>query len=81
MTTEQKIKPLMDQIVTIIRSGAFVPEYQEKATPEECVGIAIAKYFAWDTRIFTTFKEALHDANFHQAASQVDTMLDDFLKK
>ena len=78
MTTEQKIKPLMDEIVKNVRYNCFLPEYQEQATVEECVGIAISKYFEWDTRIFTAFKEALDDANFHTAASKVDSLRGDF---
>ena len=74
MTTEQKIKPLMDKVVNIIRYESFVPTYHEQATVEECVGIAVSKYFEWDTRIFTAFKEALDDANFHTAASQIDNL-------
>ena len=78
MITEQIIKDLMNQIVFVIRRRCFRPEYQAKATVEECVGIAISKYFEWDTRIFTTFKEALDDANFHTEASKVDSLLEDF---
>lgn len=48
-----------------------MPEYQTKATIEECVGIAISKYFEWDTRIFLVFYEALDDANFHTEAEEV----------
>ena len=74
MTTEEQIKPLMDKIVNIILYNCFLPKYQEEATVEECVGIAVSKYFEWDTRIFTAFKEALDDANFHTAASQIDSL-------
>ncbi len=78
MNTEQKVKPLMDEIVKIIRSSCFLQEYQEQATVEECVGIAISKYFEWDTRIFTAFREALEDANFHTAASKIDSLRGEF---
>ena len=74
MTTEYRVKELMDQVVTIIRYNSFVPEYQEKATVEECVGIAISKYFEWDTRIFIAFYHALTDANFHGAAAEVEAL-------
>jgi hypothetical protein len=72
VSTEQAVKPLMDEIVKIIRNSCFIPEYQEQATVEECVGLAISKYFEWDTRIFIAFKEALEDANFHTEASMVE---------
>jgi len=39
VNTEQKVKPLMDEIVKIIRSSCFLQEYQEQATVEECVGM------------------------------------------
>ena len=71
MTTEQIIKPLLDRVVNIIRRNCFMPEYQAQATVEECVGIAISKYFEWDTRIFLVFYEALEDANFHTEAEEV----------
>jgi hypothetical protein len=74
VTTEQKIKPLLDKVVRIIRCNSFVPEYQDKATVEECVGIAVSKYFAWDSRIFLAFYEALEDANFHTEAEDVRTL-------
>jgi len=74
MTTEAQVKKLMDEIVAIIRYNSFVPEYQEQATLEECVGIAIAKYFAWDSRIFIAFYHALEDANFHTAAAEVEAL-------
>jgi hypothetical protein len=77
---EKAIKSLMDEIVKIVRYSSFVPEYQEKATIEECVGIAISKYFEWDTRIFKAFAEALDDANFHEVARKVDEMLDKWEK-
>jgi hypothetical protein len=71
MTTEQKIAPLMDQVVKIIRAEYFVPEYRKEATVEECVGLAVSTYFSWDSRIFLTFYEALEDANFHTEAEEV----------
>jgi hypothetical protein len=71
MTTEKKIKPLLDKVVEIIRHNSFTPEYQPKATIEECLGIAVSKYFEWDTRIFIAFYEALEDANFHTAAEEM----------
>jgi len=74
MTNEEKIRPLLNRVEGIIRYNSFVPEYQDKATREECIGIAIAKYFDWDTRIFLAFYEALEDANFHTAAEEVRTL-------
>ena len=70
----------MDKIINIIRYESFVPTYQEQATVEECVGIAVSKYFEWDTRIFGAFSEALDDANFHEAARKVNDFLDEWRK-
>jgi hypothetical protein len=61
----------MDAVVKIIRKNSFVPEYQEKATTEECIGLAVSKYLEWDSRIFRAFYEALEDANFHTEAEKV----------
>ncbi len=74
MTTEGKVAILMNEIVELVRRECFRPEYEAKATEEECVGIAVSKYFAWDTRIFLAFYEALEDANFHTAAEEVRTL-------
>jgi hypothetical protein len=74
VTTEGKVAILMNEIVEVVRRECFRPEYQTKATEEECVGIAVSKYFAWDTRIFLAFYEALEDANFHTAADEVRTL-------
>ena len=66
MTVEEQIKPIIDQVIEMIRSRCFVKGY--KASDEECLGIAISKYFQWDSRIIKTCVEALHDANFHKEA-------------
>lgn len=69
-----KARQLMGQIVDEIRSESFVAEYQSKATPEECIGLAVAHYFDWDSRIFYVLAEALEDANFHTEAAEVMEM-------
>ncbi len=68
---DEQIKSSLDEVATVIRYSSFTPEYQEKATVEECIGKAISKYFEWDSRIFDAFASALEDANFHTEASTV----------
>lgn len=65
MTTEEKIKPLLEEVVKIIRQNSFIEQYQNKATDQECLGIAMAKYFEWDSRIIKLAYEMFEDANFH----------------
>jgi hypothetical protein len=73
MTTEDSITGLLNEAVEIVRRESFVKEYQGKATIEECLGIAIAKYLRWDRRIFNVFYEALEDANFHTEAAEIES--------
>lgn len=68
MSEVQKVRELLKQIVAIERAIAFVPEYRENATDAECLGLALASYLEWDTRIIIACISALEDANFHSAA-------------
>lgn len=52
----------------------FTAEYQDKATDEEALGMIVAKYFTWDSRIITCFLEALEDANFHDLRGQIEEL-------
>ena len=64
----QKARALLQQVVAIERDIAFIPEYRENATDAECLGLALASYLEWDTRIIIACISALEDANFHAAA-------------
>ena len=46
-----------------------------KATDEEALGILIATYFEWDSRIIRCFLEALEDANFHTLRGQIEELI------
>ena len=78
MTTSTR--ELIEEVIERTRSDAFVPEYQPKAPPEECLGIAIAHFFEWDSRIFDVCAKALDDANFHEAAAEVRRLTEPWMR-
>lgn len=58
---------LLTQIIEDVRNTTFREEYRDKATDEECLGIAISKHFEWDGEaIFKTATSAFEDSNFHK---------------
>ena len=69
MTTEEKIRPVLQHVIEIIRYNCFVQEYKDRASDEECLGRALQNYFEWDARIITACAEALSDANLHPKAA------------
>ena len=69
MSDVQKARELLKQVVAIERDIAFIPEFREQATDAECLGLALASYFEWDTRIIMACISALEDANLHAAAA------------
>lgn len=72
-----EVHQLLDRIVALKRQVSFMPEYREKATPEECLGIALSQYFEWSSLpILKTCYEGLTDANFHSAASVLDLLIE-----
>lgn len=77
MTVKQHLKAVIEEI----RRDRFVEEYQDKATEMECLGVAIASYFDWDSRIVEAFSEALTDANFHTLRQVVDEEADKYFAR
>ncbi|MBI5357038.1 hypothetical protein HZB78_05540 [Candidatus Collierbacteria bacterium] len=76
-TVQRTIKPLIDSI----REVCFVPEYRDKVTDAECLGLAVSKFFEWDgIAISKTAIEALGDANFHTLAGKIEELLDQEFK-
>jgi hypothetical protein len=74
----ERERELLNEVVEMIRRGSFVPEYQDKATREECLGIALSHYFEWNgMRILKTACEGLEDANYSSEASVLELLLDD----
>ena len=78
--SEAAIDVLLDRVVEIIRRNVFVKEFQDQATKEECVGIAIAKYCDWGSSIFQVMFAALEDANFHGQNETVEQWIKEFEK-
>ena len=55
---------------------SFLPEYREKATDAEALGIVIANYFKWTGKpIIEAFLSALEDANFHTLRGQIEELI------
>lgn len=73
---ENKDRELVDSLLEIVKMQSFVPEYRNKATKQEVMGIMVSKYFDWDgIRITETLIEALEDANFHSLAEKIREMI------
>ena len=77
MTVKQHLKTVIEDI----RRNRFYEEYQDKATEMECLGVAIASYFDWDSRIIDTFLEAMTDANFHTLRQTVEEEADKYFAR
>ena len=69
-TNDKKINKMFDEIVSL--ADYFVEGYE--ATPQEKIGIALAHYFTWDSRIIEACHDALEDANFHTEASKLESL-------
>lgn len=56
---------------------AFTPDYRDKATDEEALGIMVSVFLQWDgVAIMRTLAAALEDANFHSECALVLRMAD-----
>jgi hypothetical protein len=77
MTINQHLKAVIEEI----RTTHFVQSYQDKATEMECLGVAIAGYFDWDSRIVEAFSEALTDANFHGLRESLEREAEKYFKR
>jgi hypothetical protein len=80
MTVEEmdaEVHQLMGRLIALQRQLSFVPEYRDKATSEECLGIAISHYFEWGGKhILEVCSEGLEDANFHSEASVLALLIE-----
>ena len=65
-TIDETIEELVKKAIELKRSIAFVPEYAQKTTESEILGIIIAQHFKWSGRQVAEVAYAgLEDANFH----------------
>ena len=72
-TINERIKILIYEKKT----SAFIPEYSEKATDQEALGIMISQYFEWNgVAILETLYNALEDANFHTENQVIEAMIE-----
>ena len=81
MDTKQ-VQKIINPMIQQIRTSAFVPEYQDAASDEECLGLAISKFYEWDGyAIYKSFIEALNDANFHSFAGKIEDLATEEFKQ
>lgn len=65
-TIDETIKELVKKAIELKREIAFVPEYAQKASESEILGIIAAQYFRWSGRQVAELAYAgLEEANFH----------------
>jgi hypothetical protein len=65
-TIDETIKELVKKAIELKRSIAFVPEYAQKASESEILGIIVAQHFKWSGRQVAEVAYAgLEEANFH----------------
>lgn len=56
----------LPELIEQTRRQVFRPEYADKVTDEEVLGVILARHFKWDGRAcFETLTHALEDSNFH----------------
>lgn len=56
----------LEQLIQEAKKEIFTPEYQDKATDAETLGVMVSKYAKWEGNfIFEVAKEAFEDSNFH----------------
>lgn len=57
---------MLPELIEHVRRETFRPEYADKVTEQEILGIILARHFKWDGRAcFETLTHALEDSNFH----------------
>lgn len=70
-TIDETIKELVKKAIELKREVAFVPEYAQKASESEILGIIVAQYFRWSGREVAEVTYAgLEEANFHTESAK-----------
>jgi hypothetical protein len=58
---------ILPELIEQTRREVFRPEYADKVTDQEVLGVILARHFKWDGRAcFETLQAALEDSNFHK---------------
>ena len=70
-----QIDPILNPLIERAKKSIFSEDYQDKATNEETLGIIVAKYLRWDSRIIDCFLSALEDANFHTLRAKIEALI------
>lgn len=65
----------LTEIIEKAKQQYYRPEYAEEVKDEEVLGVMIAHFLEWDSRIFKTVTEALEDANFHTLSEKWENLI------
>lgn len=56
----------LKELIKECKKDFYIPEFQEKASDADALGILISQYFEWNgSEIFKTTYSAFEDSNFH----------------
>lgn len=70
-----KSKELIREAISITRKIAFTPEYANKVSDSEVMGVIISRHFDWQGRqIAEVAFAALEDSNFHKESGLFNEM-------
>lgn len=73
----QRIKARVKNLIDLGRKSFYVPEYQDKISDGEVLGVIVAKFHEWTFKpIIETVLSALEDANFHTLREEIENLLD-----
>ncbi len=65
---QTQLRPILEQI----RKETFKPDYQDKATDEQLIGIMVSKFFEWGgNEIIQAALYSLEDSNFHGEVREI----------
>ena len=77
----EKTMSTLKEMIDKQKKVSFVPDYVDKATDEEALGLIVSNYFQWDgLAILKTLSSALEDANFHTENEKIQAIIDELEK-
>jgi len=72
-STEYKVHKVLQPLIDELKKKIFTPEYREKATDEETLGIIVSKYCEWDVnKIKEVIDACKEDANIRESIRTTD---------
>ncbi len=73
---DEKTRADLKALIDAQKQKSFVPEYRDKATDEEALGLMISKYFEWDgLAVLKVTYAGLEDSNFHTENQTIEGMI------